>query len=453
MPVNSDFIKSHSDGGLFGGLCLNAGVLSAIPRQPRDLWSMLPRGEGTIVKDSEFGILTGIGANTEVPAVNDCDPPRWTNGDAHLCRLRQGFGKLSFRTKVFDIKQKYQIEACGVRPPVLLRGTATNSDAHWVPNVGAAGNTSGANLSDPSVKALIELYTGMYRLWAPLAWSGTGAVIDASFTEPIGLANQIRDGIIDVDGLPCPQADSMIRDFGGMDICMNPAEAYRLVTYMYRSLNKRAEAFGLAPATILPFMRAGTFYALTDIWPCLNATAKCAQPPLFSADGSPIRTFRDTAAEVNAMRAGEYLLIDGMQVPVIIDETIPETAPVAPDTLWLSDIYFVPLVLGDGRAGVFVDWYNWNSPLGLGSAGFQQLAARHVPHAVLDGGRFLTTARVIGDGCVSSSMYSCPRILLVATMLAGAITNMGYEYSYYERVQHDPSQPDFLPIGGAASRP
>lgn len=452
MPVNTDFIKSHYEGGLFGGLCLDNGLISAIPRQPRDLWSILPRGQGIITPVTEYGIVTGIGANTEVPAVNDCDPPRWTNGDAHMCTLRMDMGKMSFRTKIFDIKQKFVVEACGVRPPVLMRGTGTNTDAHWVPNLGAAANTTGANLSDPAVKALIELYTGMFRLWAPLAWNGTGAVIDASFTEPVGLANQIRDGIIDVFGDPCPQADSLVRDFGGVDICTDPVAGYSQIVYMYRSLNARAESYGLAPLVLVPFMRRALFHQLTDLWPCINATAKCARPPLFSADTSPIRTFRDTAQEALDMRAGQYLWIDGEQVPVILDETIPETAPVGGGTLWTSDIYFVPLVLGDGRAGVFVDWYNWNSPLGLGSAGFQELAARWVPHSVLDQGRFLVTRRLIGDGCVSSSIYSCPRILLIATMLAGRIDDVGYEYTY-ERVQWDDTQPDFLPIGGRASRP
>lgn len=437
------------DSGFFGGLCLTDDVSNALPIPEGDLLAELPRTGGSIVATTRFGLVSGITGVTETPAARSCDPPRFRPGNLKFCAQEIEFGCMSFATGIFDIKRDGLAQACATIN-VQTYGGGFDSTGNWIPDLG--GNTGqDPMLSSPANKLLYELYLGMHEVWSPLGWTGDGTQLDPTFVEPIGLCNQIITGHVDAQtGDPCPAADSIIYDFAGEDVCEMAAQSVATVKRMWRSLLARDAAFKMGVVVRVARMRRGLFHQLTDVWPC-QEIAKCAAAPLFSADGSPIRTSMDTQALRDAMRSGLYLPVDGMRIPVVLDETIPEMD--MGGGVWESPIKFLPLTYRNGRPATVVDWRDWNSPLGLGDPATQQLIGDAIDYAVLGGGRFLFIRYMTGVGCMEAAIYTCVRPLLLTPQIAGSIERMAYTYDSYDRVQTDRTASDWVDGGGLVSRP
>lgn len=434
--IQKDFVPSHGTGGFFGGLCLNAGVTSAVPLPRGGLIDVLPRTSGSITETREFGIVTGVTAETEVAAATSCDDPRFTAGDLKLGTLSCGFGMLSMKTDLIDIKAVGGMQACEVDPPVLMVGGDIESQ-YWQPSLGGAVSGDSVNLSSPGNKALYELYSGLIRVAAPTTFSGTGVAVDPTYTPMKGLDLQIVDTLVDANtNAAIPRANSKIVDFAGADVTAAPATTIQTIINMHESLKYKAMVFGLDPVVISPVMRAGLFNELTAIWPCAYMTNRCANPAgsTVNIGGMEQVTMR------NEMRSGRFLWINGQRVPVVLDEGIPVVA----GTPNQSTIYFVPRVIKGNRAATVVDYYNWNSPIGLGDATFKNLVGHADAWSVIDNGRFLMIRNPMTNGCLTVNIYTKPRLLVLTPQIAGRMINVGFEYTEFDNVEWNPAEPDYL---------
>jgi hypothetical protein len=170
----------------------------------------------------------------------------------------------------------------------------------------------------------------------------------------------------------CPAADSIVRSFGNLDIATNGATFVRQVTNIYRNLRYIASNAGLDPVQWAISMPWAMFYEITEVWPCAYLTYRCTNlatsNTAFVDSGDAIKLRDDMRGDVYN-RTGQYLLIDGVRVPVVLDDAITELGVGAGS--FRATMYFVPLTVLGGTPVTFLEYLDYSAPNGA----FE--AARH----------------------------------------------------------------------------
>jgi hypothetical protein len=95
-------------------------------------------------------------------------------------------------------------------------------------------------------------------------------------------------------------------------------------------------------------------------------------------------------------RTGQYLMIDGQQVPVVLDDAITETE--VGSGVFSSSIYFVPLTVLGGTPVTYLEYLNYDSP-----AGAMEAAQTFAPQGTFytsDSGRFFWIKKPPTNFCV-----------------------------------------------------
>jgi hypothetical protein len=207
---------------------------------------------------------------------------------------------------------------------------------------------------------------------------------------------------------------------------LQPSQALLVVTYMMRNLKYIAERAGLNPCTWAITMRFGLFYELSQVWPIAyytnRNTVTDANQTLYN-DAKALIDLRDK------MRRGDFLLIDGEEIPVLLDESITETEVVA--GIFSSTIYFVPLTVMGGTPVTYFEHVNYNAPGGAMDAA--AIMAPQGSYQVSDGGRFLWHRKPPSNFCVQMVSKTEPRLLLLTPHIAGRLTNIRYTPLIHER--------------------
>jgi hypothetical protein len=197
-----------------------------------------------------------------------------------------------------------------------------------------------------------------------------------------------------------------------------------------RNLKYIAQRTGLDPAEWVIAMRWGLFYELTEIWPIAyhtyrntvnNGTAN--QTQFLTNNGMDLSAMRDK------MRQGQYLLIDGVEVPVVCDEAISETE--AAKGVFSSTIYFVPLTVLGGTPVTFLEYFNYDAPGAAMDAA--RIFAPDGSYYTSDTGRFLWHRKPPTNYCVQVLAKTEPRLLLLTPYIAGRLTNVYYSPLIHER--------------------
>src|SRR3954466_1719335 len=95
-------------------------------------------------------------------------------------------------------------------------------------------------------------------------------------------------------------------------------------------------------------------------------------------------------------RTGQYLLIDGQQVPVILDDAITETE--VGSGVFSSSIYFVPMTVLGNTPVTYLEYLNYDS-----AGGAMEAARTFAPDGTFytsDSGRFLWIKKPPTNFCV-----------------------------------------------------
>jgi hypothetical protein len=182
-------------------------------------------------------------------------------------------------------------------------------------------------------------------------------------------------------------------------------------------------------------MRWSLFYELTACWPCSYLSYRCYSTETSAID--PVGSYN--TAEAVRMRddmrgdlqnyTGQYLLIDGERVPVIIDDGITET-PLAGSS-FSSTIYFVPLSVLGGTPVTYIEHVNYDGP--DGALAFANEFAPANSFYTSDGGRFLWHNKPPTNFCVQEVIKAEPRVLLLTPHIAARVTNVKYTPLAHER--------------------
>jgi hypothetical protein len=384
-----------------------------------------------------YGIITGqtaaSGTFNGTNAAGVCgDPP--TAGLLKLCSQVFRFGRQSMMTPVIELDRVGRDNNRAEFRDYRLIGGPHQAEMPGAPTV--PGNQGIQNaLNFEVAKVNYELANDWVRNFAPFLYSGnrTNNTGGGIILEYNGLDGLINTGYRDADtGVACARADSIIRDFRSANVQTGATSTSGIVatiTGTMRQLRYRAVEMGLMPVDFRLVMRWSAFYQLTEVWPCAYNTYRCvaadsglsaAQPSV--NDALRLQEQRDQMRGDWDARTGQFLWVDGYKVPVIIDDTIPETALSA--GAFNSTIYFVPLTVIGGFESLYMEYFDYDTPQGAMAAA--ALLAPGDSYFTTDGGRFLWHKRPPTAYCVQAQVKSEPRLVLRTPQLAARLTNVAY---------------------------
>src|SRR3990170_3346817 len=280
----------------------------------------------------------------------------------------------------------------------------------------------------------------------PLAGAGGfgGLAETATPTDLFRIQVLVRTGYVDAEtGVVCPAVDSYVPDFNYANVSADCAGAVAAITDMYFQVKDRAIRTGVMPVRWVFAMRHQLFYELTRCWPCSYLSYRCVT----SNQATEFIDASDATKMRDAMYQGRYLLIDGEQVPVIIDDGIPEvngdeSGGNFPAGCFSTDIYLLPLSVAGGRATLFMEYFQYQNPA------IQDALGRMVLGVIE--GAFLTWPRQLNQCIVWQSKIE-PRLILRTPWLAARL-----QHVVYCPVQHTRDafpDGDYFADGGRTSRP
>lgn len=438
----------HGPGGLFGVSGLDRDVFST-RIQPIGLASMLP-AIGSRYTNPLFAYITGFLAGSTVEAETPCGEPPYA-GSMKVCYQTAEFGLKQARTREIELNKLGQLIDRGEFTDLRLVNDPLVTELSGIfPGLPPQGQI----LAGREVLARwLELGVTMQNWLADTLWNGNPANNNAGggYREPPGLG--ILVGTVKVDALSnvaCPSLYSDVKNFnyGNISTATNP-DIVRLMAEVMRMLRHNASRMNMGATEWVIVMREGLFYELTAIWPCVYLTDRCTLNDTAKIDPVPMVNVESGIRMRDEMRNGKYLLIDGVRVPVVIDDALTELTSGdsnrVPIGCYASDIYILPLTVRGGLPVLYWEYFDYMAGVmpGVGDG-------RLGNFFWTDAGRYMWTFRQTA-WCVYWQTKIEPRIVLKTPHLAGRINNVVYCPIQHERTPF-PTDPYFV-NGGATSRP
>lgn len=434
-----NFQPAHGNGGLFSQPGLEPDLYGAFVLPNYGLYARLPRYP-TVFEYLIAGIVTGVTDSTGSEPTGLCDDPPYA-GLMKLCQQSYPLGRFSRRTRIGEVDAFGKFHHRGENNDFTLYGNGFDS----LP--GTPSVNGGNPLLSETDKMLAEFAVIWSRDFAPQIWTGDPASNSAQGGTRYfyGLDTLINTGYRDTfSGVACPAADSLIRSFGDVQVQNDTAGIVNHITQMiYELWLNRASQFGLAPVTAALAMRPQLFHIITAYWACSYLSYRCSNQDTGNIDPVGGYDTTDAIAMRDAMRAGSYLLVDGKQWPVVQDDTIAETNVGA--GVYESSIYFVPLTVLNGRVVTYMEYFNYDTPLGLKKA-MEDLAPIDY-YRTSNNGMFAWHKKPPTNWCVEAVAKTEQRLLLRTPQLAGRLTDVRYVPYVHER-DWDPDGTYFADGGG-----
>lgn len=436
-------VYPHGPGGLFSTAGLDSVVINA-HMTPDGLDKVLPV-YGTRFMNPIYGFLTGFSEDGGTEPTGPCDD--CLGGTLQGCEQTAKFGHVCRGSDEIHIPRISDLVNRGETTSLTLLGDVLGpsgivqmptSVMDWINLVTRA----------EMVKVGILLQRWAYRI----LWSGDPANnTSGGYAEPPGLEMQVREGIYDIHNQAlCPALDSYVVDFGCTDVAGVHAgfDIVSWISNMVWWIDRNASRMHLNPTVHVFSMRPDLFEALTAIWPCRYLTDRCT-----NVAGDAVAVMNDTTNTDmrDAMRNGEYLLVRGKKIRVVIDDGMTEENADAN-----SEYYNDCLAEGEFMSSIFY--------LPLSARGMKTLYWEHKDYAPLnraiaevhatdsmwtDGGRVFWTNQKL-RGCVKLSAEMDIRPILRTPHIAGRIDGI-----VYSTVRHSRSpfynDPYFLK-GGTSTR-
>lgn len=421
------------------GLFVTPGLEPDIPSTyipPRTIEGFLEQNghvRTSVYTNPIFGIITGQTASTGEEPSEPCDENVRVPGNLKLCQQTWPLGEFTMKSQVIRLDKMGELENRG--SPVDMR---------LINNPFAQGLASQITPSDPNAffrstvaKLTLELANGFTRDYANQIWNGNPANTagnSGGYIEFNGLNRIVNTGYQDsISNVSCPAADSLVLDFNNAIVQNDAVGIVRNFVEAYRDRKYLAEQTNFGQVNWAWVMRKQLFLALTEVWPCAYYTYRCyASSPTGNATA-----FVDTQTQVglrDSMRNGYYLLIDGEQVPVIIDNALDETNNTGGN--FTSNAYLMPLS-APGRYGdtngqlLYMEYFDYRNQYGMQGA-LTTLGPDNV-YKVSGDGRFIMMLLSPQSFCRQILMRTSKRIILRTPFLAARIDNIQYNVYIHER--------------------
>lgn len=445
-------VYGHGPGGLFSTPGMSRPLFSAMVLPRTGLASRLP-AFATNEFNPLFGIFTGVTATSGSEPTGVCDDPP-TVGLAKLCTHSFVFGRFSRQSRVFDITKAGRLTNRAEFTDFQLFGNpfdAAGAQGKSVLTPTVQGNNYSQMAANEVAKSMFEMAVAWSRDFARKVYTGNPSnnTAGGGYEEFFGLDYLINTGYRDaITGTVCPAADSYLYNFN-KQVKANATEFVRAVTYVYRNLKNLAARAGLNPVKWVIAMPYAMFYEITEIWPIAYYTARnsvTVNGNTVFTDSTYLERMRDDMRGNLDTYEGQYLLIDGEKVEVVLDDAITET--INAGMSMTADMYFVPLTVMGGQRVSYFEYFNYDGP--NGPAEFARYFAPGDSYYTTDGGRFMWHRKPPANFCVQVVSLMQPRMLLLTPYLAARIQNITYVPLEHER-SYDPAVTSFFKDGGISA--
>lgn len=439
--------------GLFSFPGLEPDVVNAMTMPRLGLLDMLP-SRTTIYDQPNVGIMTGVTASTGSEPAGVCDDPP-VAGLMKLCVHKYVLGRMSRMTRVFDIDRAgMYANRSDFNDLNLIGNPLVGSPNPWVPQ--APGNAAPAlALRSEIAKTLFELAVSFGRDFADVLYNGnpTANTANDGYMEPYGLDYLINTGYRDANtGTACPAADSIISSFGNVDVASaaGSSSIVQRITAVFRNLKYNSSRMGLAPTTWVLAMPWALFYQLTDVWPCAYLSYRCTNlstgTTQFIESSAQIQMRDDMRGDIFT-GTGQYLLIDGQKVPVVLDDGIAES--IVAGASFRSTIYFIPVRVLGNRPSTYLEYINYDGP--NGAMDMAKVIAPDGSYFTTNGGRYLWHRKPPTNYCVQMLAKTQWRVILETPQLAARLTGVQYTPVMKER-SWDPANTSYYADGGGTTQ-
>lgn len=416
---------AHGPGGVASAAGLSQNVFNAMLLPHLGLQRTLPVRRSNEMNPL-YGIMTGVGANSGSNPTDVCDDFP-SAGLTSLCMHSAVFGRIGLQTEVMNIDRAGQLTNRGEFLDLNLNGNPISNGA-GVPTI--PGASAQAALQNEGQKKAFELAASWATTYAPLLYTGnpTNNTSGGGYKEYYGLEALVNTGYQDAQtGEPCAAADSIVESFGNNLISDANSDLVGKIQDIFFRLRHLASRAGLGQVRWQITMPLGMFYRLSEVWAYYYLTRAIDGLTFNTAvdvniDGADVSQLRDQMRGNLTTRTGQFLMIDGQRVEVILDDAIPEIE-VTPG-VFTSDIYIVPMTVLGGTPVTFMEAINFDIP-----GGAMDLARRMAPEGVFytsDNGTFLWTRKPPTNWCVQLMGMTMPRLVLRTPYLAARITNVAW---------------------------
>jgi hypothetical protein len=451
----------HGPGGIFGVMGLERDVISTHTQITGSLGEVIPMGATNPPRDPNtneiyplFPYITGFLRSDQQEKNAVCDEPIQAS-PMKTCILTAQFGRKEFKTREMEVNRAGQVINAGEFSDLnLINSPLVNQMGGMMAGFLGLNNQAAALAGREFLMRMVEVGVAFQRWFCPIVYTGNPANNSAGggYKEFPGLDLLIGTNKVDaLAGTACPSLYSDVKSFSyrQVDSTTDP-DIVRVLTTMMRILKSRARQQNMGAVDWRLVMRDELFYALTEIWPCRYITYRCS-----NIDGTGIDPVGSYSVEAmfrmkNEMRDGQYLLIDNVRYPVILDDCIAEDNRADNGTIpagcFASDIYIVPFtILGGAYKSLYWENYNYSTD--------QLPSITGLPaYFWSDSGRFLWTILTPHVWCIDAAAKVEPRLILRTPQLAGRLTDVAYC-----PLQHTndplPSQDYFVNGGISTGRP
>jgi len=436
----------HGPGGLFGQEGIERdlihtrvsgiGLAAALPVRP-SVYTHPLFAYVTGYQDVSGTVPDGVCENCEVA------------GAEKRCLQTAPFGRYCFMTRESEVNRIGQLVDRGEFDNLTLLNDpiAPELGRTIFPNISPNKQlSSGAEI----LARMLELGVAFSNRLGRQLYTGDPANNSAGggYEEFMGLDLLIGTNKVDaITGQACPSLYSDVKDNNYTNVCDETADPniVRVLTTMWRFVNHIASHTGLNPARWALAMRTSLFWELTDCWPCSYLTHRC---DFGNAQAGVTINTPDNIRMRDEMRNGNYLVIDGVRIPVILDDNIVEETSgqngQIPIGCFASDIYLVPMMVRGGTPVTYWQYYDYR-------AGTMQAVVngRLSTFFWTDAGMYLWTFDTL-NWCVVHEAKIEPRLILRTPQIAGRLQNVVYCPLQHPR---DPQPDDPYFVDGGVTEP
>lgn len=407
--------------GAFSSPGVRPGRFSAFTR-PDSFLGIVPFEKSNYTNEI-LEIMTGVTASGGTNATGFCGNPP-VNGNLKVCQQTVTWGDFYIKTNLnAGALIGQQRNRADVPGNIINAGPEQRN--RFIPDLMYRLDDSMSQLKHEFYLAGI----GMERNTELVAVQGVAGTQNSTytgwFTQFKGLDGWIKTGYADVSGYLCPAADSTVVAFNANLTGTSADGSGRTFTATmietYRGKKSLARKVGMASTVFVWLMREEQFHRAVDVIACGTDLYNCAgtQYSETNHDGARVQDMR------HEMMGGQYLLIDGVQVPVLFSEGIPN--PAQSNNVYSADIYLIP-VSWEGLPLLRMEYYpmdNQYTSEYMNNFGITSVAT-------MNNGLFLVGKRDTGL-CLEWHLQARMRLIMETPFLAARIDDVSY--SFYEPIR------------------